>query len=292
MLDFRLYTFLTLSETLNYTKAADILCITQPAVSQHIKYLENKYHVKLFVHTGKSLSLTKQGKLFANSIKTMTADEKRLEELLSKSKDTLEHLKFGATLTIGEFILPDRLSAFLSTHSDTSLTMIVENTSNLLHMLDHGEISCAFVEGYFKKTDYAYKTFCTQRYVALKHRDYTLKYKPHKLEDLLQETLIIRESGSGTREVLERVMKEKNLSIPDFHKTIEIGNINAIKQLVKQGHGITFLYESAAQEELQCGEFEIITLEDFNIIREFNFITLRNSIFQKDYDEFLNCIVD
>lgn len=290
MLDFRLYTFLTLSETLNYTKAANILCITQPAVSQHIKYLENKYKVKLFVHAGKSLSLTKQGKLLAASIKTMSADEKRLEELISQSKNTLDHLRFGATLTIGEFVLPDKLSAFLNKHPDTSLTMIVENTSNLLSMLNHGEISFAFVEGYFKKSDYEYRTFSKQRYVAMKHKDYTLAGIPCNLEDLLKETLILREIGSGTREVLERVMKEKNLSIPDFHKTIEIGNINAIKHLVKQGHGITFLYESAAYEELACGEFEIINLQDFNIIREFNFITLKNSIFQKEYDEFLNSI--
>lgn len=290
MLDFRLYTFLTLSETLNYTKAADILCITQPAVSQHIKFLENKYNVKLFLHTGKSLSLTKQGMLLAQSVKTMSADEKKLEAMLSTSNNTSEHIIFGATLTIGEFILPEKISTYITSHQNTSLTMIVKNTSSLLHMLDHGEISFAFVEGYFKKSEYAYQTFCKQRYVPMKHKNYILKKTPHYLEDLLQETLILRECGSGTREVLDRVMKEKNITTPDFHKTIEIGNLNAIKQLVRYGHGITFLYESAAREELASGEFEIIPLHDFQIEREFNFITLRDSIFQNEYQDFLTCI--
>ena len=76
MLDYRLYTFLTLSETLNYTKAAEILCITQPAVSQHIRYLETTYQIKLFDHHGKNLVLTKQGEYLASCLRTMNADEK------------------------------------------------------------------------------------------------------------------------------------------------------------------------------------------------------------------------
>lgn len=291
MLDFRLYTFLTLSETLNYTKAAEQLCITQPAVSQHIKFLENKYEVKLFHHTGKLLSLTKQGKVLAQSVRTMVADEKKLQEKLRSVNAEIEHLKFGATLTIGEFLLPQKLNTFLNAHPETSLTMIVENTSSLLHMLDHGDISFAFVEGYFKKNEYAYQMISKERFVALKHKDYVLKKEIRTLEDLRLETLILRESGSGTREILERVLMEKNLSLHDFHKTIEIGNMNAIKYLVQQGQGITFLYEAAAREELDSGEFEIIPLQDFTILREFNFITLKNSQFLHEYEDFLHSIL-
>lgn len=100
MLDFRLYTFLTLSETLNYTKAADILCITQPAVSQHIKYMEKEYDCKLFFYDGKQLNLTAQGKLLAEKVRTMVADEKMIRSLLKQNQKT-PALRFGATLTIG-----------------------------------------------------------------------------------------------------------------------------------------------------------------------------------------------
>lgn len=288
MLDFRLYTFLTLSETLNYTKAAEQLCITQPAVSQHIKYLENEYHVKLFHHNGKHLSLTRQGKVLAQSVRTMAADEKILKEKLKAVNTELDHLTFGATLTIGEFMLPKKLNTLLTRHPETSLTMIVKNTSSLLQMLDHGEISFAFVEGYFKKNKYSYQMISKEHFVALKHKDYPLTKDVNTLEDLLDETLILRESGSGTREILERVLKEKNLSSHDFRKTIEIGNMNAIKYLVQQKQGIAFLYETAAQSELSQGEFEIIPLQDFDIYREFNFITLKNSQFLQEYKDFLN----
>lgn len=290
MLDYRMYTFLTLSEVLNYTKAASVLCITQPAVSQHIKYLEQNLQVKLFQHNGKELQLTKQGYFLAESLKRMVADEKKLTATLKQMDRDIQHLKFGATLTIGEFILPEKLASFLSVHPNTSISMVVENTSVLLDMLKHGEINFAFIEGYFKKSEYAYTLLSKERFVALKGVNYNLKKDVHTIEDLLDETLIIREDGSGTREILMRILNEKNLTLHDFTRRIEIGNINAIKHLVKKNQGITFLYEAAIKEEVSNKELEIIPLSNFAIEREFNFITLKNSIFEEEYTEFLRCI--
>lgn len=285
MLDFRLYTFLTLSETLNYTKAAELLCITQPAVSQHIKYLEKEYACKLFYYNGKQLTLTNQGLFLAEKVRSMVADEKKIRDLL-KQDHKPQCLRFGATLTIGEFILPDKLSQYLHKHSDTSISMIVENTATLLHMLDNGDIGFAFIEGYFPKHSYDYKLFSQERYVAVKGKEYTLHNEVHSLKDLLQETLIVRESGSGTREILERSMQEINQSINAFAKVIEIGNVQGIKTLVKQNHGITFLYEAAIREEIEKGELEVIDLYDFHILHEFNYITLKNTVFKNQYDAF------
>lgn len=285
MLDFRLYTFLTLSETLNYTKAADFLCITQPAVSQHIKYLEKEYNCKLFYYNGKQLTLTSQGIFLAEKVRSMAADEKKIRDILQQDKKALS-LRFGATLTIGEFILPDKLSQYLHKYPNTSISMIVENTATLLHMLDNGDIAFAFIEGYFPKHRYDYRSFSQERYVAVKGKDYILHNEVHSLKDLLQETLIVRESGSGTREILERSLQEINQSINAFEKIIEIGNVQGIKTLVKQNHGITFLYEAAIREELEKGELEIIDLQDFHILHEFNYITLKNTVFKNQYDDF------
>lgn len=291
MLDYRLYTFLTLSETLNYTKAAEILCITQPAVSQHIRYLETTYQIKLFDHHGKNLILTKQGEYLASCLRTMNADEKRVVENLRNIKD-ISRIKFGATLTIGEYFLPERIQKFLQTHPHTNLTMQVENTATLLQMLDHGEISFAFLEGYFPLHRYEHQTLSRQPYVALKGKDYQMKKPVHTLQDLFNETLIIREEGSGTREVLERVLKERNLTIQDFSNTIEIGNMNAIKHLVEKNSGITFLYKAAVEEQLKKGTMEVIPLKDFDIQRDFTFITLKKTIFMEEYKEFLSCILE
>ena len=290
MLDYRLYTFLTLSETLNYTKAAEILCITQPAVSQHIRYLETTYQIKLFDHHGKNLVLTKQGEYLASCLRTMNADEKRVVENLRNIKD-ITRIKFGATLTIGEYILPKRIKQYLHIHPQTNLTMLVENTATLLQMLDHGEISFAIVEGYFPLHRYEHQMLSRQPYVALKGKDYQMQKPVYTLQDLFDEPLIIREEGSGTREVLERVLKERNLTIQDFSNTIEIGNMNAIKHLVEENTGITFLYKAAVEEELKKGTMEVIPLKDFDIQRDFTFITLKNTIFMEEYKDFISCIL-
>lgn len=247
--------------------------------------MEKEYDCKLFFYDGKQLNLTVQGKLLAEKVRTMVADEKMIRSLLKQNQKT-PALRFGATLTIGEFILPQRLNRFLTAHSETGLCMIVENTATLLQMLNSGDIGFAFVEGYFPKQTYDWQLLSQERYVAVKGKKYPLQKEVHCLKDLVQETLIVREEGSGTREILERGMQEINLSIASFQRVIEIGNVQAIKTLVKNNQGISFLYEAAAREEIEKGELEVIDLYDFHILHEFNYITLKDSVFKEQYDAF------
>lgn len=288
MLDFRMYTFITLSKSLNYTQAAKKLCITQPAVTQHIKYLENYYDVKLFQHDHKQLTLTKQGKILQEHIQRIAADEEHLKEMIKANVDTVEHVRFGATRTIGEFILPEKLSHMLLAHPDISFTMVVENTQILLKMLQDGEIDFAFIEGYFNKNDVSYRLLSAERFIAVTAGGQPQRKQPTSFYDLCKKTLILREKGSGTREVLERSLNEKNISIHDFHRIIEIGDIHVIKDLVARGHGISFLYEAAVKKELEKGALQMIPLQDFHTIHECNFVSLKGSMFQDIYERFLD----
>ena len=112
------------------------------------------------------------------------------------------------------------------------------------------------------------------------------------MKDLCSQTLIIREKGSGTREILERILNEQNMHTSDFRNIIEIGNIHAIKNLVMKGYGITFIYKAAVEKELEEGSLQIIDIEDVQITHEFNFITLHDSIFSETYKTFLNVIIN
>ena len=106
MLDNRLQTFLTLCETGNYTKTADVLNMTQPAVSQHIQFLENYYEVVLISAKGKNFSLTEEGQALQQYVKTLKANSERIFPLLHRIKSQAKPLNFGATLTIGEYTIP------------------------------------------------------------------------------------------------------------------------------------------------------------------------------------------
>lgn len=292
MLDFRINTFLTVCEYMNFTKAAEILCITQPAVSQHIKYLENIYNAKLFEYEGKKIKLTKSGELLYQTSITMKHDEKYLKGKIKEEQLGIKSIKFGATLTIGEFILPAKLNDYFNKNKNKNMnikiTMIVENTKELLYKLEHGEIDFALVEGYFTKSEYNYVVYSKENYICVAGKDYKFKKQPNILEDLLEETLILREKGSGTRDILEKNLEEQNLSVNDFRKVIEIGNINSIKYLVKNNNGITTLYEVAVKEALENGTLQKVEVSDLQKNHNFYFIWRKNSAFEELYLQILN----
>ena len=151
MLDFRTNTFLTVCETMNFTEAAKRLNITQPAVSQHIRFLENEYNTQLFLYHNKQLYITQTGKILKKRLMTMRNDQLSiLEEMKSVSGD-IELLSIGVTMTIGEYAVVDRIADFMNHHPDMNLHIHFGNTSQLLSLLDEGKINLALVEGNYPK---------------------------------------------------------------------------------------------------------------------------------------------
>lgn len=282
MLDFRIDTFLAVCKTMNYTKAADRLGITQPAVSQHIRSLEEQFGVRLFAFKGKKISLTNAGQLLCTTATTMKHDALFLEERLARIEKQEHRLTFGATLTIGEYVMPPLLARYAEQHTHTMFRMTVANTQELLRRLDDGDIDFAFVEGFFDKTEYDYLTYSKERYIAVCAPSYRLSEPVRSLEDLLQETLLVREAGSGTREILEQALSFRNLSLCDFRQLTEISSIGAIKELAARGMGITLLYETAVQKELKNGGLREIPLEE-DITHDFTFLWRKNSLFADAY---------
>lgn len=286
MLDFRMDTFLAVCETMNFTRAAEHLRLTQPAVSQHIHLLEEHYGSKLFTYQGKKLALTAAGALLRDAARTMRHDEVYLAQRLQALAGTARPLCLGATLTVAEYALPQRLAAYLSTHPDKELRVTVANTQELLSGLDRGTLDCALVEGYFTRGDYDCLLYSQEPYVAVCAPDHPLPPEPCRLEDLLDRRLILREAGSGTRGILERYLEARGLGVEDFAHRVEVGNLGAIKELAARGCGITFLYQRAARAELAQGRLRRIALRDLEIVHDFNFIWRRGSIFRAQYEAF------
>ncbi|GAA0680085.1 MULTISPECIES: LysR family transcriptional regulator [Clostridium] len=288
MIDFRFKTFLTLCKTKSYTKAAQKLNITQPAVTQHIKYLEEKYDTKLFQYSGKILDLTPEGETLKDIAKSIQVDSEKAYRILKDKKESIKRIKFGATLTIGEYMMPELIEKYMADFPDSKVTMIVENTDRLLHMLREGDIDFAFIEGYFNKLDYNYKIFSKEEFVVVCSTKNHLAGKSVILEDILKENIIIREQGSGTRNIFETALYEHNMQVEGFKNVTEIGNINVIKKLVQKNLGLTFIYKKAVQKELKKGTLSQIYVEDFKALRQFNFVTLKNSMCSNEYEKFLN----
>ena len=284
MLDFRVETFLAVCQTMNFTRAAEQLHITQPAVSQHIHALEEQYGAKLFRSQGKQLQLTESGRLFFRTAAAMHHDDLRLREALHQ-ENTRRRLRFGATLTIGEYIMPGPLHRLLEREPDIQLYMLTANTQELLKLLDQGELDFAIVEGYFDKQAYDSLVYCIQRYIPVCSAEHPFSHPVRRLEDLLEERLLVREPGSGTRNVLERALEVRNLSVRNFRRVTELGSLNLIKSLACAGAGISFFYQPVVQQELEAGKLREIPLEDCSIYHDFTFLWRQGSLFAADYRE-------
>lgn len=257
--------------------------ITQPAVSQHIKYLEEFYGCKLFDTTNRKIILTHQGELLKDFAMTVSSDFKHLKEnFLSVRTDTMQ-FSFGATLSIGEYVMPELLSRLLLKYPEMKIHMSVANTQILLERLNNGELDFIVVEGLFDKSEYDSTLFSREKFIPVCSPESEFAKAEVSFQEIIKSRLILRERGSGTREIFENILHKKNYSLHAFEKMIEIGNMAAIKKMVSNGLGITFLFWIAAKKEIEDGNLSVINIPGFSEQREFNFVLLKNSFFRERY---------
>lgn len=274
MLDPKLHTFMTLAECQNTTRCAEALHITQPAVSQHIKALEAQYNTKLFAREGRGLVLTPQGRRFYTLARRLTTMDQQLTELMARS--AAPNLRFGATLSISEGVLPRLLPVLVEQLPGVEVQFTTHNTHALLEQLEAGELDFALIEGNFARARYAYRPFMQARFVGLCQTGGPFsRFKT--LEECLTAPLLLREEGSGSRDIFESECSARNLRVQDFAVLHQVESIPVIMALAAAGQGITFAYECAAREQLKTGRLQIMDLADFALTRPFHFVTLPGS---------------
>ncbi len=283
MQDFRVKTFLTVCQTLNYTRAAEELALTQPAVSQHITYLEREYGAKLFAYHHKKLELTRAGRVLRDALATMAHDDKLLHERIAEvAHGAAIPLRIGMTLTAGEYVVAAPLVRYLADHPEIQATVRSGGTKRLLELLRGGEIDCAFVEGLYDKSAFAGDTFRTEPLVCICAAGHRFARRPVQLEDLLGERLILREPGSGSRDVLVHALAKRNLTPEAFADTCVVESLDIIKIFVAGDLGISFVYEAAIQRELAEGSLRVLPLEHEPIDHDISFVRLPHSIFEAE----------
>ena len=279
MLDYRILTFLKLCETMNYRITAEELNMTQPAVTQHIHYLEEEYKCKLFIYNRKKLEKTNQAILLEEYARSAYYNEIYLKRKI-KSENKIK-INIGATKTIGEFVIGEKIKKLVKNEKyDISLT--IDNTENLIKLMELNKLDFILVEGIFNKDKYGYRLYKKDEFIGICSKNHKFNGKSIKFEELFEEDIIIREEGSGTRRIFEQFLSENSFSLEFFKKKITINNFNLIKELVSANCGISFVYNSVVNKNDYIGKFYFKN----KIEREFNYLYLKNTAAKELVDFF------
>lgn len=280
-MDIRLNTFLAVCGTMNYSRAAEELHMTQPAVSQHIQFLEREYGCRLFRYEKRVLQKTKEGAALERFARSLRYNERQLKAEFAQG-DGQPVLRIGATKTIGEYAAGRPLAAFLAGGGRASL--LVDNTDHLLRLLNNGELDCALLEGFFDKTDYFHICFRPEPFVGICASGHRFAGKVVDWEEILPEPLILREPGSGTRDIFLQMLRSGNTALSRFRQVIEISCFSVIRELAAEGIGITFAYRAVAEGD---GRLSVFRLAGAPEAPGFHYVTLRDA---KVPDNFLRLL--
>lgn len=271
MLDYRMDTFLMLCECMSYRKTAELLHITQPAVTQQIHLLEREYGCQLFSYDNRRLTKTSSAELLEQYARAERLRDQELRKKLARGK--ARELRIGATKTIGDYVLTEHICRFLE-NREHALELTVDNTGHLLRLLEENQLDFAVIEGYFDKKRFDSDLLRREPFVGICGREHPFAGRQVPPEELLTETMIHREEGSGTRAVLEQELLRRNESLQRFDRRVCVSSFKLILELVKRGCGVSFVYEVLADSDPALAKF---SLPGAPVVREFNIIWLKGA---------------
>jgi DNA-binding transcriptional LysR family regulator len=276
MADRRLKVFYTVARLLSFTKAAESLHMTQPAVTFQVRQLEEHFDTRLFDRTHNRVTLTDVGQVVyevAERIFELYDEmERRVREMTGEMGGSLN---IGASMTIAENMLPSLLGQFKKKHPDLNVRLKVGNTESIVSMVEHNVIDLAIVEGTVSNKNLLVEHFRSDELVVIMPPDHPLaKHKSLTVDQLMPYQFICREEGSGTREAILNYLNEQGY--PDgWTVCMELGSPEAIKGAVEAGMGLSVMSKSGITKELKLDMLAAVPL-DPPLLRDFAFVRQRH----------------
>ncbi len=263
------------------SQAARLSFLSQPAVTRQIHQLENYYNTLLFDREEGRLRVTEAGKLLYPFAKAIVNDFNHSKEVIQQSTGKYNaNLIVGASLTIGEYLLPSLLGRFKKQQPEIKVTLTIKNTPRVLEDLSNDVIDLALVEGLVENTDFIVDKFAEDELILVCPSDHPWKdRKEIQLEELGNERMIWRESISGTRLIVENMLREHGV-LEKIESYMEIGSTQAIKSAVEAGLGISILPRLTVARELEHGFLREVDIYRINMARNL-WLVRKNKRFSK-----------
>jgi DNA-binding transcriptional LysR family regulator len=288
MADRRLHVFYSVARLLSFTKAAEALHMTQPAVTFQVRQLEEHFNTRLFDRTHNKISLTQAGeRVFAHAEKIFEiyADmENSVRELTGEMSGVLI---LGASTTIAEYMLPALLGDFKAKYPDVNIRLKVSNTDGIVSMVENNIIDLGVVEAPVNNKNLAVEGCRSDRLVAITPPGHELaKQGMIPVKAIADYPFISREEGSGTREVIMDYLKESGVDPARLDIIMELGSLEALKGAVEAGIGISIVSRATLAKEIKLGSVEVLEL-DPPLERPFSFVHQKHKFRQRAMDELL-----
>ncbi|MCS7459815.1 LysR family transcriptional regulator [Paenibacillus doosanensis] len=287
----KLQTFLTLSECLSFTEAAELLYCSQPAVSMQIQGLEHDIGSPLFDRIGKKLYLTKQGELFKpyaeQIVNLLQSARDHLQQL-----DDLTHgtLSFGASNFVGVYLLPALLGEFNQAYPGIRINMNITSSRQLIDMLESNKAEFLVISDQIPLDDARLQaaTFYKDELVLIAKTDHAFAESGAcAIEDLRGETMLWKPKKSATRAYLEGKFAEYGIS---FRSDMEISNLEAIKQGVIHGLGLSIVSKFAVAQEIRSGLLASIPIQGVKLERGIRYVYFKNKLLSPASKQFIQML--
>ncbi|WP_335385678.1 LysR family transcriptional regulator [Neobacillus drentensis] len=250
------------------SQAARLSYVSQPAVTRQIHQLENYYGTLLFDRSEGKLTVTETGRLLYPFAKEIVNDFNRSKEVIKQiTGESNASLRVGASLTIGEYLLPSLLGSFKKQAPEIKVTLTIKNTPSVLEDLENDVIDLALVEGMVENKNLIVEKFADDELVLIYPRDHPWRGRTEiNIEELANERMIWRESISGTRLIVEKALRDYGV-LDSIESYMEIGSTQAIKSTVEAGLGISILPRLTVARELEQGFLYEIKMTEVEIKR-------------------------
>ena len=270
--NFRIRVFRAVAHHLNFSRAAEELLLTQPAVTQQIKALEEEFGVPLFDRGGGRISLTPAGKAllpFADRMKTFS--EEALSAVAEGSGQQVGELALGASQTISQYLLPNLIARFREIHPRMKVTARSGNSDEMLEALLERNIHLALIEGPEHRKDLHIQPFMEDHMVLVVPSGHEWADQEIEVDALRKQPLLVREFGSGSRRVVEQALVQAGVKTKDLNVSMELDSTEGLLNGVEAGLGVTFVSRWAVRNQLALGTVKLARVRGLKLARQFSF---------------------
>lgn len=277
MSDFRLNVFCSVAKTLSYTKAAQELHITQPAITKHVQELENQYKTRLIERMGNKIVLTHAGEVLLEHSIAILKEYAQLDFVMNMLHgDPKGTLRLGASTTIAQYVLPPVLALFKTKFPDVNISLISGNSDDIeSELMDH-HIDLGLIEGNKRLPNLKYTHLVDDELVAIAStQSKYAKYDELTIDDLRRIPLVLRENGSRTLSVLTSALDRVGVKFTDLNIIMQLGSSESIKLFLENADAVSIISFRCVTRELVSGTFKIIELPQLEMTRELCFMQLQ-----------------